>query len=132
MFLFGGFSPLLGDVGNAGELSVGCGKGTFSTDFGTDGCHLCPAGTYMESIRANNCTTCPVSTTTQHEGALTRDACRLCVKDYCHGHGSCTVDSLFAPSCRCNSGYGGLRCEQAVWAIALGSLLAAALVGIVS
>ena len=74
-------------------------------------CNPCPVGSYA-SKAGGPCITCPSKVYTPVVGATAIQQCSVCSDDYCHGHGTCSVDlQTFRPTCTCQVGYSGDTCN---------------------
>eukprot|EP00055_Hartaetosiga_balthica_P016027 m.98859 g.98859 ORF g.98859 m.98859 type:complete len:1251 (-) comp9023_c2_seq2:133-3885(-) len=89
---------------------VGCLPGHNSTIREITRCMPCPLGSYAPNSGTENCIPCPSHLTTQSTGAHSILECQVCVPDYCMS-GTCVVSGFFEPSCICDIGWGGGRCQ---------------------
>eukprot|EP00051_Salpingoeca_urceolata_P010285 m.125262 g.125262 ORF g.125262 m.125262 type:complete len:1355 (-) comp16649_c0_seq1:659-4723(-) len=110
-------------------VAVGCNPGSFSPNFDSVDCALCPVGTYSMVAGATMCTSCPGDSTSLLVGASSKQLCTVCQPGICNGHGSCDVSpETFRGSCTCNPGYTGENCETNALGIALGTVFAGLLI----
>lgn len=72
-------------------------------------CVACAVGKWSPGGQVA-CSTCPIGTTTEIEASISVANCTPCAfRNYCHGHGSCTIRGNVAV-CACHFGY--LRTDQ--------------------
>eukprot|EP00047_Mylnosiga_fluctuans_P017625 m.63196 g.63196 ORF g.63196 m.63196 type:complete len:1176 (+) comp7179_c0_seq3:179-3706(+) len=98
-----------------GPIIVGanltCGQGQYGSIFSQ--CQSCQAGTYQDTLGSSQCSSCPPGTTSTGPGASSVRACSICVPNYCHGHGACSVapaGSSQVPLCSCDPAWFGTQC----------------------